>query len=161
MSYVLRALIASEKTLQPITHRYATAKLVALRQGIGIIPLTHDLYAEIHAEEQGEDRVLPESFQSLTSNIALLAQGASTAGSIGYIEAEFFGGVGSQAAALWRDGQIVYGPTVTGSEPDMPLLPMSEWAFNSVLRLLGVSAADGIDEFATVGLGSHRDTGAW
>lgn len=161
MSYELKALIASEKTLQRIGRHYTKAKLVLLHQGIGIIPVTHDLYAEIHSDGQGSARVFPESFQSLTSTIAQATRAASVGGPIGYIEAEFFGGIGTQAAILWTDGQIAHGPIVTGSEPDGQSLPTSEWAVNSVLRLLGISAADGMDEFDTVDLGAHRETGAW
>lgn len=34
-------------------------------------------------------------------------------------------------------------------------------AVNAALRWLGVTAADGRDEFATVGLDRNRDTEAW
>ncbi len=59
----------------------------------------------------------------------------------GIIVTDYFGGAGEQWAALYT--------RTHRSTPD-------DASINSVLRLLGVIARDGLDEFDTVGLSAHR-----
>ncbi|MEV6305855.1 hypothetical protein AB0M02_41015 [Actinoplanes sp. NPDC051861] len=73
----------------------------------------------------------------------------SSAGPVGYVEAEYFGGVGSQRAVLWDAGELVLGPLFEGS-------PISQ-----LLRRLGVEPVGDSDEFDAVGLGRHRETEDW
>src|SRR5687768_8337719 len=70
------------KALVPLT------KSVRERYGISFLPLT----------DEGLD-VVPHSIEVL----------AARAKKIAYVEAEFFGGEGSQAAAIWEDGKLVFG----------------------------------------------------
>ena len=57
----------------------------------------------------------------------LLAQW-SVSGPVAYVEAEYFGGVGEQRAAVWADGALVLGPAgcaneeavLPNSQPDLP-----------------------------------------
>jgi hypothetical protein len=66
----------------------------------------------------------------------------STAGPLAYVEAEYFGGVGEQHAAVWDGG-------TTGS------------AISQALRRLGAVASAGEDEFSAVGLDRHRHGEGW
>lgn len=61
------------------------------------------------------------------------------------IETDYFGGLGSKSAAVYRGATEVMQPQV-GDRP-----------INKALRLLGVKAGEGRDEFDTVGLGKYRD----
>ena len=69
------------------------------------------------------------------------------------IETDYFGGRGSQAAAVYRGADEVMAPewTAIGEAGD------SKGPINKALRLLGVVATGGRDEFETVGLDNHRN----
>lgn len=73
----------------------------------------------------------------------------SSNGPIAYIEAEIFGGVGTQAYVFIDD------------KGKMSTSVVADRAINEALRLLGVRPTTGHDEFASIGLGQHRDTNGW
>ena len=66
-----------------------------------------------------------------------------------YVEAEFFGGAGTQGFALYENGAPASAPTVHAE------------AINQALRWLGVRHESNKDEFDTIGLGTHRSTSGW
>jgi hypothetical protein len=69
------------------------------------------------------------------------------------IETDYFGGKGSQAAAVYRGGSEIMPPESTAIAP----VGASIGPINKALRLLGVTASNGRDEFETVGLDRYRD----
>ena len=74
-----------------------------------------------------------------------------------YVEAEFFGGTGSQAAIGFEDGVARFGPvrTQTPSEDREGFAVvdgLDEMAINVVLRWLGVARTGTRDEFDSVGI---------
>jgi hypothetical protein len=81
-------------------------------------------------------------------------------GKVVYIEAEFFGGVGSQAAMGWDRGKPDFGPLRTQTEGEdragFESTSAEHMAINAALRWLGVAAAPLKDEFATIGLDRLR-----
>jgi hypothetical protein len=82
------------------------------------------------------------------------------------VHCEFFGGEGIHAAVGWRQESIIFGPrfTRTGGEladPPYQAADPPDMAINAGLRALGIQAASGHDEFATVGLDKHRWTNDW
>jgi hypothetical protein len=68
---------------------------------------------------------------------------------IAYIEAEVFGGSGTQASVIFTNGVQVGQPIVDHD------------AISQALRNLGVTKGSAIDEFEAVGLGRHRNTEEW
>jgi len=121
--------LPQEKALLPITD--------AVRQKYGIprAPLAgNDVLAEF-----GELADLPEVVCALVARAKKIA----------YVEAEFFGGDGTQAAAVWEEGRLVFGPVVAAD------------AINQALRVLGVAKKEQFDEFGALNLGRHRDTDEW
>jgi len=88
----------------------------------------------------------PPGCSSLFPDDAVLAHIASElAGeatpTFGVIQTDYFGGAGEQWAALYTRTHRTSG---------------DETSINAVLRMLGIVAAPGLDEFDTVGLGEHR-----
>lgn len=143
MGFCLQALIGDQQTLLRHAPDFHHAQVVSLAQGMAIIPLTDDLYGEIGVG--GE----VDFFFKLSTQVEEWGERISESAAVGYIEAEFFGGIGDQSSVVWRDGSRWQGPLHTGN------------AINEALRLLGARRNSPLDEFDSVGLGRHRDTAAW
>ncbi|MEV2191868.1 hypothetical protein AB0I02_12855 [Streptomyces phaeochromogenes] len=82
----------------------------------------------------------------------------SAAGPVAYVEADYFGGVGEQRAAVWADGALVLGPL------DVPARRRFSRAVSPIsqaLRRLGARRSLGEDEFDAVGLDRHRGNNGW
>lgn len=101
------------------------------RYEIPFLPLTDDGAMEI-----------PSTLRSLWLQLGV-------DGDIAYIEAEIFGGQGTQAYVMIERSGCVSTPVVSAD------------AINAALRFLGVKAKPGKDEFDSVGLDKHRDTDRW
>ncbi len=101
-----------------------------------------------------------DTFEYLTVGLQELLLLASTDGPVAYLEAEFFGGLGTQAAAVWDSAYPATGPVRHDSEVE-PDVPATLWPFNTALRALGVRATETTDEFDVVGLGGYRCTEDW
>jgi hypothetical protein len=69
---------------------------------------------------------------------------------VAYVETEYFGGEGTQAATVWDRGATIFGPAEAEAGP-----------INQALRRLGVERTAGEDEFDKVGLGRHRRNEDW
>ncbi|MER7209389.1 hypothetical protein ABT340_20195 [Streptosporangium sp. NPDC000239] len=85
-------------------------------------------------------------------------RGWSRGGRIAYVEADFWGGNGSQAAALWENGRQSWGPGYASIRVGPP---HEGWPINAVLARLGVIGAGALDLFDTVGFGRERDMEGW
>lgn len=75
-----------------------------------------------------------------------------------YIEAEFFGGTGSQAAVGWQGGVLGFGPRRTQTpmedrEGYAVVTDQDDMAINAALRWLGITRTKTRDQFDTVGIG--------
>ncbi|MFG2055288.1 hypothetical protein ACGFI9_14795 [Micromonospora sp. NPDC048930] len=78
-------------------------------------------------------------------------------GPVAYLEAEFAGGLGHQAAVVWLGGEVSWGPCF-----DRALdRPRAEWPINAALARLGAEPGPWIDPFAELGLHLERDTAGW
>ncbi len=101
-------------------------------------------------------------FDRLTEAAATAGSARSAAGRIVYLEAEFFGGTGSQAAVGWEAGRIAFGPRLTqtpgeGRDGYEDVPDGADLAIDEALRWLGVSAEGGQDEFDALGLEALDD----
>lgn len=63
------------------------------------------------------------------------------------ISTDYFGGVGSQFATVYRNGERVFEVTENG--------------INQALSVIGVTRNKGKDEFDSLDLGEHRDFGVY
>jgi hypothetical protein len=143
MAYCLQAFIGDPLEVDAIP---VASSPVALPQGKTLLPLTtavresHSIARAPLASAEGFD---PGEIPAAVVAFALRTQ------KIAYVEAEYFGGDGMQAAAVWEAGALVFGPVVADD------------AINQALRALGVSKGAHSDEFAALNLGRHRDTDQW
>jgi len=83
--------------------------------------------------------------------VALLTD-LSLQGPVGYVETDYFGGVGTQAAAAFSDGV----PIVVVGAADISPVAQTLGAINAAMRALGVMRRKSRDEFDAVGLGQFR-----
>jgi hypothetical protein len=146
MAYTIQALIADDKTLRSVDLEKGVTPLISLPQGRVMLPLTTEVSGRFDIP------FLPltnEGSLTVPDLLNKLCCAASRHGLIAYIEAEFFGGAGTQASALWDRGSLVMGPIVADD------------AINQVLRAIGVSKGGAFDEFDALDLGKHRDTDDW
>src|SRR5687768_2696702 len=104
MAYTLQALIGEEadvRSAAPIGE-----SVTVHPQSKALVTITESMREEHHLSflpltDEGADDV-PEAVHEF----------AARAKRIAYVEAEFFGGAGTQAAAVWEEGRLVFGPVV-------------------------------------------------
>jgi hypothetical protein len=158
VSYELRALVGPYR-VAALAAMEARIAAVELPQGYGLVPVTSRVLDRLGGESA---RPLGDAFWFLSPAVEALARRVSRAGPIAYLEADMFGGTGSQAALAWRDGEVWLEPVATAFRWPPPD-PASNWqcAFNQALRGLGVDRGEGFDEFDAVSLGMHRHTEDW
>jgi prepilin-type processing-associated H-X9-DG protein len=154
MGYILEAVIGPERVLTEAVRDQPAAVLVKLGQGIAMVPMTDELFAAV--TDATSDR--PLGFWKLPGGFERVLSDWSSAGPVGYVEAEFFAGDGRQRAALWADGHVAVGPLTVDegrrfAEAGSPI--------SQLLRHLGVQRDADHDEFDSVGLGRHRHTAEW
>ena len=147
----------------PSAYLPAGAAVVALLHGLFGIPVTDELLASLPAGAN-DDRVHPGWI--LKQQVCSLAEDLSARRRVLYVASETFGGRGCQEAVGWNDSQLIYGPSGTcDGESDRTdgyrVVHRADSAINVGLRIMGVRAADGLDEYGSVGLDRHRFTSDW
>jgi hypothetical protein len=122
-----------------------------------LLPMTAELYDEFRRGGEVDPRFAVYEFLPPAFPAVLAAW--SEVDPVAYVEAEYFGGVGTQAAAVWDGGDLVLGPLV---EPEGSPAPRGERTpISQALRRLGADAAGHYDEFEAVGLHRHRHLEDW
>src|SRR5471030_1888063 len=94
MAYILQALITRGNWLSA-AHLPATARIVPLPQGISLVPITDEFVDTKLPQVSLDNQVttLPPALESWAVNL-------SRQGLVAYVEAEFFGGAGTQSSWL-------------------------------------------------------------
>lgn len=153
MTYQLQALLAPISTLEIAKQADPDLTVISLRQGIGIIPIPISLNKEKCNLEYSLDP--GKTFRFMNDWITQILKATSFVSLIAYVEADYFGGIGHQAAVLWKDGKITLGPLWDETSP------LRRKPINRVLKRMGVKLEEHIDQFDAVGLGAHRWTDDW
>ncbi|TXS40173.1 hypothetical protein EAO75_34775 [Streptomyces sp. uw30] len=154
MGYDLQAVIADGEVLRGAARDLPAARLASIGQGLSLMPMTGVLFDSV-ADGSGVGALgfwrLPGGFEKALADW-------SAGRPVAYVEAEYFGGVGEQRAAVWDGGTIVLGPLqIVEGQP----FPPAGSPISQALRRLGVVASAGEDEFSAVGLDRHRHGEAW
>jgi hypothetical protein len=143
MSYTIQAFIGDARTIDgSVTDG---AAILPLHESLVILPLVREVTIRMGIPS------LPLTDEDFDAVPAICEVGGklSKSGRVAYVEAEFFGGAGTQANCLFENGVLVSNPTV------------HENAINEALKFLGVEVAGALDEFDAVDLGRHRSTERW
>jgi hypothetical protein len=179
LRYELAGVLGQTEVLEAMTPVHPAAIVVRLDvAGLALLPVTAGLAADVTpaalcalgldaipggspdaAVRRGELLTGPESgFAVLTPGLVALIEAGSVRGALAYVEADYVGLDGRQAAAVWRAGALVAGPLLLGRQEEF----VSATAPISVaLRSLGVVAVGRRDEFVVAGLGRLRRTADW
>ena len=144
MSYTMQGIVGDEQVLAAAA--FGALGAVRLPQGKALMLFTDRVREQLGLSflpltDEGESQ-LPASIRDICARL-------SRAGKVAYIEAELFGGLGTQATAIWERGELIVPPII------------SRTAINEGLRALGVQATTGKDEFDALALGTHRDIEDW
>lgn len=150
--YCLEAVVATETVLRELAA--VEARVVFLGQHLSLLPMTNALFDAVTvagAPELG-------GFWKAPAGFGRVLAACSAAGPVAYIEADYFGGTGTQSAQVWDEGKVALGPLHLGERERFAAggSPISQ-----ALRRLGADKGDHFDEFDAVGLGRHRDTNGW
>lgn len=166
MSYTLRGAVAAEATFAagpPLEG--SPARPVRLTHGLALWPLPDGDLDAVEGPERAADPV--PGFVGLPAAVVRWLEALSRAGPAAFVEAEYFGGVGQQAAALWESGARALGPLFC-SDADAEEaaaveagVTLDEAPINAVLARLGVKPDGARDAFAVAGLDRLRSTEAW
>ncbi|MDO8902146.1 MAG: hypothetical protein Q7V15_12410 [Phenylobacterium sp.] len=150
MGHSINAVVGPIETLANIAATAGCPTPTELPFGLAIAPLGHEQIDKLTGLEISE---IANGFKYLSPALERGLIAAADGGAFAYIETEYFGGIGSQAAAIFSD--LLPPIRIADTEADAPAQPDSP--INLALRSLEVSASPGQDEFDTVGLHRFRD----
>jgi hypothetical protein len=117
VGYQLQAVLAAADLLTARAADLPEAAVVPLDHGMALVPMTERLADALDsgAPDPGTESLrfvwLPNGFDRVLADW-------SAAGPVAYVEADYFGGVGSQRAVVWLRGEVVLGPL--GVAPGQP-----------------------------------------
>jgi hypothetical protein len=145
MTYTLQAIVGTRAVLG--SRHEDGLDYIELNGGLVMVPLISELrdshgIPDLPLTDEADEAVVPGPLEAVCRKL-------SQHGLVAYLEAEFWGGQGMQAHALFRAGVALGLPVV------------AEDAINQALRQFGVQPGPHHDEFEAVGLGRHRDTDDW
>ncbi len=167
MSHAVCLFAGPKLALRPYLGLLDGQRLYALtaRASAYVLPVDDRLLDALHARHGTGEWLTQPSYRDggaprlTTTDLAFAAQ-ASIRSALVYIETDYFGAMGWQAAAAWIDGAIAMRPALahTSEARAVKLLPV-----NGALRLIGINAAHttpGDDEFTAFGLATYRSNQA-
>jgi hypothetical protein len=148
MGHSVTGLVAKPELLEAFASQRSLHGPIALTQEMAFLPLRDEDIDSFIKDMQTEHM---NGFVYLSKQLASEIASASQDGFVVYIETEYFGGMGTQGAAVFLNGALVYGPKSAEIGP-----------INEALHFVGVEiSAPADDEFETVGLNRHRSTEDW
>ncbi|WP_431113075.1 IS3 family transposase [Variovorax paradoxus] len=148
MGHFVTGLVADRLFLQRFANQRSLHRPKLLHGEFAILPL-RDIDLDSFLRPPLGDWI--DGFNYLSRALIDELKSASLGGSIMYFETDYFGGRGSQGAALFRHGEITFGPAASTFGP-----------INDALELLGVCVATpAVDAFQYVGLDRHRYAEGW
>jgi hypothetical protein len=149
LAYTLEAFVVQSATARAAAKNFSSAVAAPLSQGVSLIPLISELVAELGGTYPAGVAYPFDDLPAMLLCTTEWAEQISRSALVAFLQAEFFGGWGDQAAIGWQDGRLVFGPV------------QARDAINQALRWLGVVRGDEADEFDARQLGRCRSTKDW
>jgi hypothetical protein len=166
MAHNIAAFLGKQSGLKRAVAPYRSARLISLSQGFALLPISNSLQQEATSKfGYGVVLAFPQ-FSALTFALAELGTSLSMHTAVAYCETEYFVGLGSQGAVVWKRGHVAFGPLRSGEPREWEFSPVvktlpGSGAISQALRILGVKRADAFDEFDALGLGKYRSNHEW
>lgn len=146
MGYWLQAFVGRSKDITRFEKTFDLATIINLNQDISLIMLTEELFKQITDSAPGQPI---EGFEYLTINVERKVLEYLQNSEFAYVEADYWGGEGSQSAIVWRKGERIME------------IKQKQNAINSILHHFGVVAKKKKDEFDTLQFGKLRSDRGW
>ena len=161
MGHCLHAIIGKEQDILNISTNWLHADAKALAQGFFLLRLNDQWLDDINELLNNQAADPYPQLHYLSAALSDLLQSQSQRTKLAYIETDYFGGTGAQAAMLYENGQIAIKPLQTVDKWDAARqtctqTPPGNRAINIVLKRLGVVCVKGCDEFDSILLGRER-----
>jgi hypothetical protein len=150
MAHAVNAIIVGIALKETILAEIPGARAIPLKKGLCLVPITDELFDVLKSRYPDAKEIKSESFERYSGPLERVLESESLQGPVAYIETEYFGGKGTQSAAVWRDGRLLMPPAKA------PLGPI-----NRALRYLGIRFVWSRDAFQIVGLGRHGSNEDW
>jgi hypothetical protein len=152
----VKALITKSDKLTKRASQFERAIVCPLVQGYSLLPITDALTKELSAYRSTTKLPPAKPLKEFSDGLYALAVEISHDFPVAYVSTFYVGGRGGQDALVWITGGLQFSPTTEGYDQGWPNSPISQ-----ALRVIGVVAERGKDEFDTVGLGRLRETHQW
>lgn len=157
----IQAFIGNEQYLRGQTQKNEHACIIALAQGFAMLPLNEALSGYDIDASSSENF---EEFYNLTPHVLGLGKMLSIEQPVAYVETEYWGGDGTQAAIVWHEGRTVFRPhtgLLSWRRKGVQNLPTGCGAISLALNRMGVIVNEEHDEFDALGLGRFRSNEDW
>jgi hypothetical protein len=160
MGQYLHAVIGPKHVVGAFANNWVPARAVSLAKGFAVVPLTAALFDDIVGQAKAQKPDPYQGFERLASEVVSAIEDASQKGPLVYLETDYLGGLGRQAAIAWIKGKVAAGPcqSETVSTPEGQSDKPEERAINRVFTKLGIWRHPGLDPFEALGLHRYRDT---
>jgi hypothetical protein len=103
MAYRLEAVVATELVLREWAGSIREARIVPLGQHLWLLPMTDKLFDVLTVAGAPE----LDGFWKAPAGLGHALTACSANGPVAYVEAEYFGGAGTQSAQVWDGGKVV------------------------------------------------------
>jgi hypothetical protein len=150
MGHAIRGAVMSRTTAEHLKAELPGVLLAPLRQGFVFVPLTNRMFDLVNGSNPDLSQLSDDPTWKLGSSMERLLSRVSRRGPVAYIETDYSGGVGDQAAMVWAYEKVVVAPRRDEHGP-----------INDALRAIGVRCIGRGDEFDGVGLGQYRGMDGW
>jgi len=145
MAHSIQALIFGDALLPEADLLVPNCRTAALRQGFRLLAVTTQFTRELRSVYPEAPDAQWSDFEYLSGPVESIAIRLSAFGPVAYVETEYHGGIGAQAAMVWHKGVVVLPPRTSEIGP-----------INDALVILGVARDGYFDEFEAVGLDRRR-----
>ena len=145
MAHCIHAIVAPLATADVIAICWPELPRLDRENGYSIFPVDAELIDAKIAPDR-TPTVTDDTFMLMTNGFRHLLQEMSKNGQLAYVETEYFGGVGGQAALVCRNGGEIMPPTWSESG-----------TINDALGLIGMERESFADRFIAAGFGLVRN----
>ena len=160
MAHSINAIIGREKDIKSFCTNWVHAKCKELAQGFWLIRVDSALIDDINELANAKCTYPFDELYYLTNSLSELLKESSRNTKLAYLETDYFGGVGTQAAILYQNESIAAGPLTTEDKWDNNngffQIPSGDRAINVILEKMGVSCMHESDEFESIKLSWER-----